>query len=1195
MDAKKIMLKNHDSSSPFLGGVSIFYKILRVIVFMGLTFSMLFVQIGVIDFLYLDNDHSRVLSRDDSTIQKIENALLLEQSSGSNYIKTQDQRINEHRTNSSQRVMMKASMKNDFKKPRNDVVIASSHHVVHAPITIVGDADFAAQAVLEGWSGNGSASNPYVISGLDIDAGGSDIAINITDTSVHFVVQDNIIHGASYQGIFFDNVTSGQITNNTIYNNNLHGFYLSSSKNIIVKNNVISDNSYRNGYIALSSNITVESNTISSSGSVGLYFYYSNQISIIDNFIDDTGWDGITVKSGVNVSILSNIIKNSGASGMALIDAANALVTGNNLRFSRFSGMYMKNNVNMTFDSNVIYNNSENGLFFDTGNDNVTITGNNIANNGESGISSRFSSNFLISNNDITFNMIQGIYINFIPNTTIIDNIISNNGAEGVTIQRSPGTIVENNVFNNDVLYITGYWLGDYLLQSVSGNTVNGLPLEYIVNQTNPFIPTNAGEIIFINSDGITISNDPFGTVKPFIEIAFGNNINVADNVLTGLYIERSNSTTITGNVLDNPEYHGINVQYSDSNGVTISENLVMNAMGIGIIVYGSNNAYLQGNNITGSLSGGIYVSGSRNTYLQGNNITGSLSGGIYLVNSDDSSIIGNGVIQNGNNGIYVFVSINTSVGENFVLNNSWNGIRMEYSPRGTLENNSAWYNKWHGMSMFRSNSTIATGNVLAFNGWSGLGTDGSHNAIYSNNEAHNNTFYGFHVARTTNVTMTGNLARGNGESGFYLFNDEAVTITSNVAHDNGWKIQENGHGLFLHDSSSIVIENNTVFDNELSGMYLLGSENNTLRQNVVHDNARYGISLENSGSNSIINNTFVNDGLILFGTLLTHFQQDTVANNTVNGRELLYLEGVQHEEIPDNVGQIILVNSHRITIKDQDLYNTTVGIQAAFSTFLTIYNNSFSDNSYVGLFLSVGTNSSTISWNNFYRNNPTGFSQARDDGSTNAFTYNFWDDGAVIDPDNDGIVDIPYRIEGTADSEDATPLATPYSRRNMGVPTILTPNGGENVTGVITVEWTEVIHPLGKVVRYDVYYSLDGGKSWKLLASNLIGTTSVTWDTSSIKNATMALVKVIAVDTLTNFATQDTSDNTFQIDNSLLDGGEQGQDGTTADDSNSSGNDSSLPGLGIGAVLGGILALLLGGGLLAVIRRRRGGKEEDS
>ncbi len=84
----------------------------------------------------------------------------------------------------------------------------------HAPILITSNEDFEAQ----GWPGNGTASNPYVISGLHI--GTSEVAINITNTDAHFVIEDCVLVNQVDRtdlvtGIGLTNITSGTIRNCT--------------------------------------------------------------------------------------------------------------------------------------------------------------------------------------------------------------------------------------------------------------------------------------------------------------------------------------------------------------------------------------------------------------------------------------------------------------------------------------------------------------------------------------------------------------------------------------------------------------------------------------------------------------------------------------------------------------------------------------------------------------------------------------------------------------------------------------------------------------------------------------------------------------------------------------------------------------------------------------------------------------------
>ena len=53
---------------------------------------------------------------------------------------------------------------NNFINSRNKV----SSYTISDPISITSDSDFSTQAINNGWAGNGSASNPYIIENLQI-------------------------------------------------------------------------------------------------------------------------------------------------------------------------------------------------------------------------------------------------------------------------------------------------------------------------------------------------------------------------------------------------------------------------------------------------------------------------------------------------------------------------------------------------------------------------------------------------------------------------------------------------------------------------------------------------------------------------------------------------------------------------------------------------------------------------------------------------------------------------------------------------------------------------------------------------------------------------------------------------------------------------------------------------------------------
>jgi len=60
----------------------------------------------------------------------------------------------------------------------------------HPAIEIHGDSDFASQASIEGWSGNGSETSPYVIQGLNITSTDYVECIHIESVSVFFEITD---------------------------------------------------------------------------------------------------------------------------------------------------------------------------------------------------------------------------------------------------------------------------------------------------------------------------------------------------------------------------------------------------------------------------------------------------------------------------------------------------------------------------------------------------------------------------------------------------------------------------------------------------------------------------------------------------------------------------------------------------------------------------------------------------------------------------------------------------------------------------------------------------------------------------------------------------------------------------------------------------------------------------------------------
>ncbi|MHA1205515.1 MAG: hypothetical protein ACTSSL_11370, partial [Candidatus Heimdallarchaeaceae archaeon] len=133
-----------------------------------------------------------------------------------------------------------------------------------------------------------------------------------------------------------------------------------------------------------------------------------------------------------------------------------------------------------------------------------------------------------------------------------------------------------------------------------------------------------------------------------------------------------------------------------------------------------------------------------------------------------------------------------------------------------------------------------------------------------------------------------------------------------------------------------------------------------------------------------------------------------------------------------------------------------------------------------------------TVYFNDFINNSKEfGFSQAADNGNSNCFSNNYWSDHSNQDENNDNIADEPYLIDGSANNFDYYPIITIINNRTQEhyliPPRIVSPNGGEILSGTARIEWREAKDSFGKDIIYDVYYSRDKGISWNLLSEGAV------------------------------------------------------------------------------------------------------------
>jgi parallel beta-helix repeat protein len=264
-----------------------------------------------------------------------------------------------------------------------------------------------------------------------------------------------------------------------------------------------------------------------------------------------------------------------------------------------------------------------------------------------------------------------------------------------------------------------------------------------------------------------------------------------------------------------------------------------------------------------------------------------------------------------------------------------------------------------------------------------GFCLNGVTDCTISENRIIDNGFCGVSLLYSQQNTITGNNITANNDTGVYLSSSSNNTIAGNNVADNGygiWFTSSSGYntivgnnmaanrrdGAYLQSSANNTITDNNITANHWGALSLDSSDNNTIAGNNVANN-RDGIQLTSSSTNNnISSNTFTNDGLYVSDSY-----QESVEDNTVNGRPLVYLEGVSDRTISD-AGQVILVRCDNIRVEDLNLSSTTVGVELWHTGNSTITGNNITANNKFGIYLDNSSNN-TIASNNITDNSYMG------------------------------------------------------------------------------------------------------------------------------------------------------------------------------------------------------------------------------
>lgn len=373
------------------------------------------------------------------------------------------------------------------------ITYPSSFSLVNSPpIIITEDSNFTDY----GFTGDGTAVNPFVIENLNITTTGEK-GIYIHNTTKYFRIQNCFVN-ASIAGIVIDTVKKGTtvITDNICVGNILRGIQIYHSPNSQIINNTCKFNIYFGIYVRNSSRSQVNNNICSNNGEVGIYVRFSDSSTINNNTCDLNSIGGICVQDSPLSYVADNRCKNNNHSGGISIYQSNRTVVVNNLCVD-----------------NVQYN-----------------------------INIHESNNSFVLNNHCSGRG-TGIVVSDGGNVTIDNNLCSNDDLLGIHLSWAEGSTVTNNKLYNNGFRFYEPNKSDYTTYIVLNNSVNDKEFGYFASLKKLTITKSIyGQLFFADCSNVRIKNQ------------------YLCNTVTGITMVYCSSSLIQSTVSSNNKHFGINL-----------------------------------------------------------------------------------------------------------------------------------------------------------------------------------------------------------------------------------------------------------------------------------------------------------------------------------------------------------------------------------------------------------------------------------------------------------------------------------------------------------------------------------------------------------------------------------------------------------------------------------------------------------
>lgn len=490
----------------------------------------------------------------------------------------------------------------------------------------------------------------------------------------------------------------------------------------------------------------------------------------------------------------------------------------------------------------------------------------------------------------------------------------------------------------------------------------------------------NAGTVVSITADnvsitGFTIQNSGWGWFKNGIYVHFADNCEMKNNYLFH-------------------NCHNIRLNYSC--GSKVIRNTV-EGNGYGIRLIHSIDCVVMDNNVSNCI-GAVHLEYATNCTVERNYLTQNSQGIRLYSPCTYNEIVANMVYGNAYDGMIEAMPGNTTFFHNVFFHNNFinNTHPFIYKVSGNIWDDGypSGGNHWSdytGVDLFSGPHQNETGSdgigdtpymvnyfemdryplVQPYGSIRNLNTNLTYLTIKSAIDASetlnghtlkvDSGIYHEHVNIHKSLTLIGEsqattIIDGENVGTVLHVNADNVSIVGFTICNSGSNVPPYGNdcGVFLDHSIGSNISHSLVTNNRI-GIYLFFSENSVIEHNIVSSNHENGIWLWYSSNNILTENEISNNSYNfgVFGGSFLDFNNTIDVSNTVDGKPILYLIGVEDEIFDNqtNIGVLYLINCSNVTVWNLNLTRNGHGVFCYDVTDSTIENVTASENNY-GIYL---------------------------------------------------------------------------------------------------------------------------------------------------------------------------------------------------------------------------------------------------